>query len=564
MAPSQHISKRATRSNPAGHSPPRNSPAAKRSRRQPPRARVNQPEDSSTTAGTGFNTLPTLSATQQTSLGINTVDKHQDLELSKITLQNYHNVKTHWPLGRITEQLHKQKSTNHQLSAAVIAEGQALLQNLEHSLHMIAMVAKVSVIKLKRALGLLGGSHGENAWHRWLSFSLAANNIAMPPRGHPDAANMLTVRNQENSRTYQALSDDEYNVFTAPVFYALGGYPDYSAVTITEDVFGDSSILIPEVPKLSPEDEAQYRPIYEKLVDLKKVAKDREINTPAASSQKEERRSLQCFKKTAQQLARDHQLLGIDYYIIACSNSDSGNGWCREYTSRDEMAEWVSKKAQFQTVFPLYCQHGSTFDAIKEVLAGSKNTTVAQASKPKNQSDIDKHDLRSKLNELLKDVVGEARYPSRGFPQVPNPLDAIKDRQIPVIVERATDSALSVADFNKGFSAMDTKARRNWLADIKNGKFKLKLLDLPGSSEVQPPEGPTQADTQPPEGPTQADTQPPEGTTEANTQPPGGTTQAETQSETQPTGGPTQPAAGIAQDTICHIVIPYSGGSLVS
>ncbi|EGG12442.1 uncharacterized protein MELLADRAFT_89002 [Melampsora larici-populina 98AG31] len=529
MAPSRKTTTRVSRSNPEGRSQPTDLPAAKRSRRQPPCARVNQSEDAS--ASTDSNQLPAPSATQQTSSGTNRVDDEQDLELSKITLQNYHKAKTHWPLGRIEEQLHKQKSTNHQLSAAVISEGQALLQNLDHSLHMLAMVAKVSVIKLKRALGLLGGSHGENAWHQWLSFALAAKDIA----SHPDASNLLTARNQANSKTYQALDDDEYRVFTAPVFYALGGYPDYSAVTITDDVFGDSSILVPEVPKLSPEDEARYRPIYKDLVDLKKVAKDQELNTPAASSQKEERRSLQCFKKTAQQ---------ANYYIIACSNSDSGNGWCREYTSRNEMADWVSKKAQFQTVFPLYCQHGSTFDAIKEVLAGTKNTSVAQAQKPKNQSDIDKHDLRSKLNEMLKDVVGEARFPTRGFPQVPNPLEAIKDRQIPVIVERATDCTLSMADFNKGFTAMDTKARRNWLSDIRSGKFKLKLLELPGSSEGQPAGGTTQSEIQPAHSATQpahSATQP----AQSETQP--------VQSETQPVQSETQtaqPPAVTTQDSM--------------
>ncbi|KAH9812934.1 hypothetical protein DFH28DRAFT_897985 [Melampsora americana] len=533
---------RSTRSNPARQSPPPSTdlPAAKRARRPPPRTRSSQADRASTTAGS--NPLPTQSASQQPSSGINRVD-NQDLELSEITLENYHQVKSHWPLGRIQDQLNKQKSTNHQLSAAVIAEGQAVLQNLEHTLHMIAMVSNVSVNKLKRSLGLLGGSHGENTWHRWLSFALEANKVS----SHPDASNMLTARNEANSKTYQALDDDEYNVFTAPVFYALGGYPDYSAVTITDDVFGDSSILIPEVPKLNPQDEARYRPIYEKLVDLKKVARDRELNTPAASSQREERRSLQCLKKIAQQLARDHQLVGIDYYIIACSNSDAGNGWCREYTSRDEMAEWVCRKAQFQRVFPLFCQHGSTFESIQEVLAAAKNSTVAQTQKPKNQSDIDKHTLRLKLNELLKATVGEARYPTRGFPQVSNPLDAIKDRQIPIVVERATDSALSVADFNKGFTAMDTKARRNWLGDIDNGKFKLRLLELPDSSEAQPAGGTTGSDTQPAGGTTGSNAQPAGGATGSDTQPAGGTTG----SDTQPAGGTisTQPAAGSTQNT---------------
>lgn len=128
--------------------------------------------------------------------------------------------------------------------------------------------------------------------------------MLVPPRGDPDASNQLTARNQANSQTYRALEDDEYDVFTSRVFYALGGYPDYSAITVTDDagVFGDASVLVPEVPKLSHEEEQRYRPLYEKLVDLKKVERDRKLNTPAASAHREEKRSHQSIKKIAHQV----------------------------------------------------------------------------------------------------------------------------------------------------------------------------------------------------------------------------------------------------------------------
>lgn len=125
----------------------------------------------------------------------------------------------------------------------------------------------------------------------------------MPRRGHPDAAEILALRNSTNSDTYDALSPDELAVFHSSLFYSLGGYPDYSSATIIDDAAtGESSILVPEVPKLSPEDKAKYRPIYNDLVNQDKVARDRELNTPATSSQKVEKRSLQCIKKIGQQV----------------------------------------------------------------------------------------------------------------------------------------------------------------------------------------------------------------------------------------------------------------------
>ncbi|EGG01466.1 uncharacterized protein MELLADRAFT_92157 [Melampsora larici-populina 98AG31] len=398
----------------------------------------------------GTNHFQTPSATHAT----------EEVNLSEITLQNYHHYKKFWPLACIEAQLARQRSSNHQISAAVIAEGQAVLESLNHTLHMIAMVSGVGITKLKRSLGLLGGTHGENPWHRWLSFAIDANKHPMPQRGDPFAAKILSRRNTANSDAYQALDDDKYAVFTSNVFYALGGYPDYSAVTITEDsnVFGDSTILVPE-----------------------KVARDRELNTPAASAHKEEKRSLQCMKKIAQQLARDHQLFGLDYYIIACSNSSSGGGWCQEYTSRDEMSQWVSTKADLQHVFPLYCQNGNTFKEIQSVVT-SNNPPATTHKVSNNQSDIDKKTLGVKLNGLLDKLLVDVPSTSKSkiFPRVPDPTAVLKARNVEV--ERAADSLMTKVEFQKGFNGMDAKGRRNWISDIDSGKFRVRLT---GASAIQ-------------------------------------------------------------------------------
>ncbi|KAH9809790.1 hypothetical protein DFH28DRAFT_904006 [Melampsora americana] len=398
---------------------------------------------------------------------------HEAFGIADLTIQNYHQHKKDWPLARIQAQLARQASSNHQISETVVAEGQALLEALDHTVHMLAMVSRVSVSKLKRSLGMVGGTHGENPWHRWLSFALDANKVPMPMRGSDDAGEQLALRNQTNSRTYQALQDDEYMVFTAPIFYALGGYPDYSSIIVPEDPndIGDASILIPEVPKLSTKDEKRYRPIYERLVDLKKVARDRKLNTPAASDAREEKRSLQAIKKTAQQLARDHQLMGIDYYLIACSNNNTGGGWCHEFTTRDEISRWVESRAQLQRVFPLYCQNGEILDEIKLVSTQSKASEPQKLSN--NRSDADKKTLGTHLSDTLEAALGYRPPIGRGFPRTPNPIEGIKARKLPIIVQRAPDSLMTEEEFQKGFTTMDAKERRHWIDDITTGKFKI-------------------------------------------------------------------------------------------
>ncbi|KAH9815030.1 hypothetical protein DFH28DRAFT_1095622 [Melampsora americana] len=169
-------------------------------------------------------------------------------------------------------QIQQPACSNHQLSAAVIYMGQALLEALDHTIHMLAMVSGVEITKFKRSLGMVGGTHGEIPCHWWLSFALDVNKISMPVQGATDAGGQLTCRDKFNSTTYHALEDNQYMVFTARIFYALGGVPDYLAITIDEDpnVFGGCLTLVPE-----------------KLVDMKKVAQDQELNTPAGSDYKE-------------------------------------------------------------------------------------------------------------------------------------------------------------------------------------------------------------------------------------------------------------------------------------
>ncbi|KAH9815809.1 hypothetical protein DFH28DRAFT_1125848 [Melampsora americana] len=134
--------------------------------------------------------LPTLSNTQPSIPRPSTTNTqptppsitNTEMPLSKLNLKNYHEYKKFWPLGCIQQKLYQQKTSNHQISAAVIAEGQALIRNLDHSLHMIAMISGVNIVHLKQSL------------------------FSMPPRGSPEASKLLTIRNQAKSQDYQALT----------------------------------------------------------------------------------------------------------------------------------------------------------------------------------------------------------------------------------------------------------------------------------------------------------------------------------------------------------------------
>ncbi|KAH9822580.1 hypothetical protein DFH28DRAFT_922864 [Melampsora americana] len=146
--------------------------------------------------------------------------------------------------------------------------------------------------------------------------------------------------------------------------------------------------------------------------------------------------------------------------------------WDLEYTSRDKIACSVSTKAKLQEVFPSYCQHRSTINEVNAVVSDSKKSNT----KAPNLSDLDKKELGGLLNGRLLELLGY--LPAKGFPRIPNPVFAIKDHKIPIIVERAQDSKMTDKVFLKGFNGMNASERRLWLADIASGKFQIKKAPI--------------------------------------------------------------------------------------
>ncbi|EGG10937.1 uncharacterized protein MELLADRAFT_92329 [Melampsora larici-populina 98AG31] len=399
------------------------------------------------------------------------------LELEEIDVHNYGHQKKFWPLQRIEEKLKAQTTDNKSRPPPLIlAEAKAIHEAFQHSLHMLAMIGQVHLTTLKLHLGIVGGTRATNAWNRFLAFSKLAYKNPMPLRGAPDAGSVLTTRNQANRKEYDNLTDDEYAIFTSRIFHALGGYPDYSAISVEDhETAGDCEVLIPEVPTLSPEEEALYRPIYNKLVDSAKVAKDR-ARFKSPSPEKKERLSLRAFKKRVQQLHHDAALADFDYYAIGCSKT-LGTGWCQEFTSLPEISTWMDERIKFQTIFPIYSQARPKIKEIEAAGTASNNTITNKFSRPPNKSDRESTELTSLLLAQLK-ALG-VTLPTRGFPRGPDLPALFEKHKVDVKFVRHSESAMSISEFMLGFDGMKTLGRRHWLQDIKDMKFMMVKKDSP-------------------------------------------------------------------------------------
>lgn len=94
----------------------------------------------------------------------------------------------------------------------------------------------------------------------------------VPPPGKSEG---LGTRNKHNGETWKTLSNDHKDVFSARIFYALAGLPNFEAFDEGDDLDLDeteeSTIPVPDVHPLNHEEEEIYRPIYHQLVDENRV-----------------------------------------------------------------------------------------------------------------------------------------------------------------------------------------------------------------------------------------------------------------------------------------------------
>lgn len=128
----------------------------------------------------------------------------------------------------------------------------------------------------------------------------------MPVKGHETSTSVVANRNRANGKRWGDLTDDQREVFSPKTFHALAGVPNLLAPSDSDDddddeQEGDMLVPVPKVHKLTVEEDKLYRPIYEELVDLKKV--EEELGKPGSgpSSSSLQRKS----KKVIERISLD-------------------------------------------------------------------------------------------------------------------------------------------------------------------------------------------------------------------------------------------------------------------
>ncbi|KAH9824099.1 hypothetical protein DFH28DRAFT_1077894 [Melampsora americana] len=355
-------------------------------------------------------------------------------------IESYKGQVKEWPRKRITSVQELQKKVT-SVPPHILAEAKAIKKLYKHHKRMLAMMGNITPYTLDKSLGDLGGTRVPDAYRLWLKFS---------------AGEVLGGRNP--------MSANQRRVFHPWVFYTLSGLP-----TPDSDINSDHEEN--GTFNLSPEDHDELQGIYEGAVCSAKV---RQVYAKASrgipegpTAPKYNQLSLKCVEKLHTQIKNKANCMDFGYYFLASSThpataGDSPDpGWCKEFTSNEELADCVRSKANFPTIFAAQTQGIS----VDKVIA----STIGKAEKMKMRDKrVDPGDkVKGELAALLKSNLG--------FPCGPDPEKLMMEKGWKVKIKQMPGSTLPSEILKLGFNAMNSR-RSLWLNDLRAGLFQFEKI----------------------------------------------------------------------------------------
>ncbi|KAH9822463.1 hypothetical protein DFH28DRAFT_1119444 [Melampsora americana] len=408
-----------------------------------------------------------------------TEGRQTDLPDDFPTYENYQDLRDSWPTGRCLELMYSRRHlTVSRASPEAVVELNLAQKRFQWSIHMIAMMSDITVQTAKKELNMIDPSDTPTtAYDRWRAYGREPLDLPMPNKGQSNPS--LGTRNAIVGASWTTLNADEKAIFEAPLFFALAGLPDYSSFA-TEEINATTS-KGPVVEKLNDREEAQYRPIFERLVDMERVNARQGEPFDEADHR---RKSLLALKKVHHTVACAADKHDWAYYFLVASahrSSKAGKlGWSKFYTSHPAAAEYVEHEADFASTFSAYVQGLSAKDRMERF---SSNGKKSQEPRPQAPSDRLKIDLGNKLLDMLQTTLGYK--PRQGLPRGANIQEVFKRRGIPIKLVQHPGHALPTALLSAGFNKMNCEGRELWKQDIDNGLFTMEKTELEVTSRAK-------------------------------------------------------------------------------
>ncbi|KAH9809637.1 hypothetical protein DFH28DRAFT_1086091 [Melampsora americana] len=375
------------------------------------------------------------------------------------TLTNYKDLTDAWPESRISEHQDGLKLGT-SVPPSIFEEAKAVQKLYKQHKAVLALVGNISIFTLDKALGELGGTRTPDCLRLWSRYSIKALTTKMPSGGKKGA---LGEQNRILAKLWNGLSKEEKLVWDPPIFYLLSGLPCPRKPNDNSDDEGSNKI------DLLPEEQDRLQVLYDQMVCTSKVSQAYNQvasgTTAGPSLPDYNRRSLQCVQRLHNQIENESNHRDFAYYFLAASTRSAtqagseGSGWCKEYTSHNDLAKYVREECNFPTVFATHTQGLSVERAVASVIAKRKESSI----KPVSSADKVKGELALLLRTRLC------------FPRGPDPIKLLPEKGYRGKLIQEEGSTLPPKVLKLGFKGMNSK-RSLWLNDMKAGLFQFEKV----------------------------------------------------------------------------------------
>ncbi|EGG02101.1 uncharacterized protein MELLADRAFT_91695 [Melampsora larici-populina 98AG31] len=326
---------------------------------------------------------------------------------------------------------------------------------------MLAGIAKVKLETLDRELGEGAVPWGQDDFRRFMAYGKDSLKLRTKQKGWKALDRGLYSSTKERLQ-FQ-------------VFFALAGIPNTQEADEKEPPAEGSA---PKVPSLTPEEEAQYRPLYDKLVAHEKVIEQQGRPT---SDKDINKRSLKRVRQLGKILARDGDRLNFKYVFLASSahppSANSGAGWSRQFTSVPAITKWADREIGLLPVFATVAQGESMINTITRNHNQNDKKSKGPSTHAPQPSDVLKTTLANTLKERMIATLGYCPTRGKGFPLTADPVAGLVKRKVPVRIVQEPGSKLSAEDLKFGHKAMPKVNRQEWLDDLISNHFRLELVE---------------------------------------------------------------------------------------
>ncbi|KAH9808071.1 hypothetical protein DFH28DRAFT_911250 [Melampsora americana] len=400
------------------------------------------------------------------------------------SMENYQELGALWGKSKAEEVLAAQPRTHNRLPPNGLFEAQALQSQYDRDKTMLALALRVSRPTLDNALFEGPLAQEPNSYTNYQTYSNTATKTNMPSKG---ASEGFDSRNVIVGNTWSAYTKDQQKVFSPRFFEPLiaKSIPSTSTTSSITDTEADDIGPVPPEDPLTPEEVAQYLPIFKQLVNLSTVARDYKDGHLFRRSGKQWSRE-QIMKSEIGKVILNHKYKLQFHLLLGCWNPN--NRGLRalfedEYTSCHQWAVTQRKEQGLLECFVHTATHAPL--SVRSQLKSKKISATAQA-----QRDL-RGELSDKLNSLIHaHLSGPPLGKGDSHPKVPNPHLAIAKKtfrgNVKLAVQLSPDCKIDATILGKGAKAGALKdvEIHKWLDDINCGRYKVVKANAPFSNSA--------------------------------------------------------------------------------